>query len=32
MGEDGVCIWRVIANKIETEDDIDAFLGKWANH
>lgn len=31
-GWDGVCIWRVIANKIKTEDDIDAFLDKWANH
>ncbi len=31
-GWDGVCIWRVIADKIETEDDIDAFLDKWANH
>lgn len=31
-GWDGVCIWRVIAEPIETEDDIDAFLDKWANH
>ena len=31
-GWDGVCIWRVIAEPIETEDDIDAFLDKWADH
>ena len=31
-GWDGVCIWRVIAEPIKTEDDIDAFLDKWADH
>ena len=31
-GWDGVCIWRVIAEPIETEDDIDTFLDKWADH
>lgn len=31
-GWEGVCIWRVIAEPIETEDDIDAFLDKWADH
>lgn len=28
-GWEGVCIWRVIAEPINSEDDIDAFLEKW---
>ena len=30
-GWEGVCIWRVIGDKIETEEDAENFLDKWEN-
>lgn len=28
-GWEGVCIWRVIAEPVETDDDVEAFISKF---